>query len=110
MNTELRRRMPEKPQVHERTIGKHLDGKLYALKLSRTLPDDRNRPDVIEDATNMLTGSCKRRVFIILSLSTNVDLISGKPELKDGLALESVHLSPSVRSKGTQHYSLLGGV
>jgi hypothetical protein len=40
--------MPEKPQVHERTIGKHLDRMLYSLKLSRILPADRNRPDVIE--------------------------------------------------------------
>ncbi|CAB4021077.1 Hypothetical predicted protein, partial [Paramuricea clavata] len=48
INTELRRRMPEKPQVHERTIGKHLDGMLYWLELSRILPADRNRPDVIE--------------------------------------------------------------
>ena len=48
INTELRRRLPEKPQVHERTIGKHLDGMLYSLKLSRILPADRNRPDVVE--------------------------------------------------------------
>jgi hypothetical protein len=40
--------LPEKAQVHERTIGKHLDGMLYSLKLSRILPADRNRPDVIE--------------------------------------------------------------
>ena len=48
INTELRRRLPEKPQVHERTIGKHLGGMLYSLKLSRILPADRNRPDVVE--------------------------------------------------------------
>ncbi len=48
INTELRRRLPEKPQVHERTIGKHLDGMVYSLKLSGILPADRNRPDVVE--------------------------------------------------------------
>ena len=48
MNTELRRRLPKKPEVHEKTLGKHLDGVLYSLKLTRVLPADRGRPDVIE--------------------------------------------------------------
>ncbi|CAB3996352.1 Cyclin-dependent kinase-like 2 [Paramuricea clavata] len=48
INTELQRRIPQKPQVHERTIGKHLDGMLYLLKLSQILPADHYRPDVIE--------------------------------------------------------------
>ena len=48
INTELRSRLPDKPHVHERTIGKHLDGIVYSLKLSRILPADRNRPDVVE--------------------------------------------------------------
>ena len=46
--TELRRRLPEKQQVYERAIGKHLDGMLYSLKLSRILPAHCNSPDVVE--------------------------------------------------------------
>ncbi len=46
--TELRRRLPEKQQVYERAIGKHLDGILYSLKLSRILPANCNSPDVVE--------------------------------------------------------------
>ena len=43
-----RSRLLEKPHVHQRAIGKHLDGMLYSLKLSRILPADRNRPDVVQ--------------------------------------------------------------
>ena len=46
--TELRRQLPEKQQVYERVIGKHLDGILYSLKLSRILPANCNSPDVVE--------------------------------------------------------------
>ena len=48
INAELRRRLPEKPDICERTVGNHLDGMLYSLKLAYRRPTERNRPDVIE--------------------------------------------------------------
>jgi len=47
INRELRRRLPAKPLVHDRTVGKALDGMLIRIKLARPLPADRNRLDVI---------------------------------------------------------------
>ena len=47
MNEELRRRLPGKPRIHDSTIGRTLEGMLFTLKLTRPLPADRNRPDVI---------------------------------------------------------------
>lgn len=47
INQELKRRLPRKPQIHDRTVGRALDGMLVSLKLTRRLPADRNRPDVI---------------------------------------------------------------
>ena len=47
-NRELRRRLPRKPQIHDRTVGRTLDGMLVSLKLARPLPVDKNRPDVIQ--------------------------------------------------------------
>ena len=47
INRELRRRLPAKPLVHDRTVGKALDGMLIRIKLARPLPADCNRPDVI---------------------------------------------------------------
>ena len=48
INTTLRERLPQKPHVHSRTIGKILDGMLYTVKLVRRCPAQRNRPDVIQ--------------------------------------------------------------
>ena len=48
INTTLRERLPQKPHVYSRTIGKILDGMLYTVKLVRRCPAERNRPDVIQ--------------------------------------------------------------
>ena len=48
INRELRRRLPRKPQRHDRTVGRALDGMLVSLKLARPLPIHRNRQDVIQ--------------------------------------------------------------
>jgi len=47
INRELRRRLPTEPLVHDRTVGKALDGMLIHIKLARPLPADYNRLDVI---------------------------------------------------------------
>ena len=48
INEELRRRLPAKPFVCNRTIGKTLDGMLISVKMARAVPADRNRPDVLQ--------------------------------------------------------------
>ena len=48
VNEELRRRLPAKPLVCDRTIGKTMDGMLISLKMAKAVPAARNRPDVIE--------------------------------------------------------------
>ena len=48
INQELRQRLPAKPQIHDRTVARTLGGMLFRVKLSRPLPAERNRPDVIE--------------------------------------------------------------
>ena len=47
INSELRRRLPAKPEIHDRTVSRTLDGMLFQVKLVRPLPADRNRPDVL---------------------------------------------------------------
>ena len=47
INSELRRRLPAKPEIHDRTVSRTLDGMLFRMKLVRPLPADRNRPDVL---------------------------------------------------------------
>ena len=47
INQELRQRLPRKPTVHDGTLVRALDGMLWHVKLTRSLPY-RNRPDVIQ--------------------------------------------------------------
>ena len=48
INGELRRRLPHKPEIHESTVARTLNGMLFTLKLVRIVPTERNRADVIE--------------------------------------------------------------
>ena len=48
INRELRRRLPHKPEIHESTVARTLNGMLFTLKLVRIVPTERNRADVIE--------------------------------------------------------------
>ena len=48
INAELRRRLPIKPHVHDRTVARTLDGMFCRIKLARPIPAERNRPDVIQ--------------------------------------------------------------
>ena len=59
INQELRRRLPRKPSIHDRTVARTLDGMLFHLKIARRQPAERNRPDVIQkrhDYANWLMG------------------------------------------------------
>ena len=48
INQGLRQRLPRKPAIHDRTVARTLEGMLYRVKLAKPLPDDRNRPDVLQ--------------------------------------------------------------
>ena len=48
INRELRRRLPNKPYIHDRTVARNLDGMLFRVKVVRPLPAERNRPDVLK--------------------------------------------------------------
>ena len=43
---ELRRRLPAKPLIHDRTVARNLRGMLFPVKLVRPVLADRNRRDV----------------------------------------------------------------
>ena len=55
INHELRRRLPVKPEIHDRTVSRTLDGMLFRVKLARPLPADRNRPDVLNKRVHYAT-------------------------------------------------------
>ena len=55
INRELRRRLPVKPEIHDRTVARTLDRMLFRVKLARLLPADRNRPDVLNKRADYAT-------------------------------------------------------
>ena len=78
INEELRRRLPAKPLVCDRTIGKAMDRMLISVKMARTVPAARNRPDVIE------------RSSTTASSLMNVATTSGQREVMEGRELGNV--------------------
>ena len=48
INGELRRRLPAKLLIHDRTVARNLKGMLFRVKLVRPVPADRNRRDVLQ--------------------------------------------------------------
>ena len=48
INQALRRCLPRKPRIHDRTVARTLDGMLFHFKIARRQPEERNRPDVIQ--------------------------------------------------------------
>ena len=55
INHDLRRMLPVKPEIHDRTVSMTLNGMLFRVKLARPLPADRNRPDVLEKRVDYAT-------------------------------------------------------
>ena len=55
VNSELRRRLPLKLQIHDRTVARTLEGMLFRVKLARPLPAERNRPDVMNKRVDYAT-------------------------------------------------------
>ena len=49
MNERLRQELPEKPQIHIKTLANALDGPAYTLKQPRDVPAERNQADVINE-------------------------------------------------------------
>ena len=68
INSELRRRLPLKPEIHDGTVARTLDGMLFGVKLARPLCADRNRPDVlnkrVDYATLFMNIECKIRSIV----------------------------------------------
>ena len=48
INQELRRRLPRKPRIHDRTVARTLDGMLFRFKIARRQPAEQNHPNVIQ--------------------------------------------------------------
>ena len=81
INRELRRRLPAKPIIHDRTVARTLDEMLFKVKLARPLPADKTgtgQMSWIEDG-NMQTGSWITQCHATPCSLMNVVTTSGRP-------------------------------
>ena len=56
INSELRKRLPLKPEIHDGTMARTLDGMLFGVKPARSLPAKRNGPDVLKKRVDYTTS------------------------------------------------------
>ena len=57
INGELRRRLPAKPLIDDRTVARNLEGMLCRVKLVRPVPVDRTDVMFCKEGKNMEIGS-----------------------------------------------------
>ena len=85
INEELRRRLPEKPEISLKTMSDCLEGIAYTLKLSRNVPSDRNKMDVEADWQNYTNWLMSEEV--VYSLKVFVDEFGVNIHTKQALAV-----------------------
>ena len=61
--SELRRRLPLKFEIHDRTMVRTLDGMLFGVKLARPLPSDRRSHGKARQGERAYRQVCGRRVI-----------------------------------------------
>ena len=68
INSELRHRLPQKPNIYDNTIAAALNGRLITLKLLRDVPAQRNSPEVKSARKDMagwlLSNATTEKVYI----------------------------------------------
>ena len=98
INRELGRRLPVKPEIHDRTVSRTLDGMLFRVKLARPLPADRNRPDVlnkrVDYATWFMNYAVVRHCVLVDECGYKIWTARSHGRARQG---ERERLSPSLR-------------
>ena len=98
INHELRRRLPVKPEIHDPTVPKTLDGMLFRVKLVRPIPADRNRPDVlnkrVDYATWFMNYAVVRHCVLVDECGYNIWTARSHGRARQG---ERERLSPSLQ-------------
>ena len=101
INGELRRVLPAKPLIHDRTVARNLEGMLFRVKLVWPVPADRNRRGVLQRRQEygkwfMNHAIMSHYVFIdVMSAATT----SGLPEITGGRGRVSVHIDKYAASE-----------
>ena len=81
----MRRRLPARTLIHDRTIARNLEGMLLRVKLVRPVPADRNRRDILQRRQEYRNWFMNHAIMHHCAVT-----ISGLPEITGGRGRVSV--------------------
>ena len=84
INGELKRRLPAKRLIHDRTVGRNLGRMLFRVKLVRPILADRTDMMFCKEGKKMETGSAIMPLCATMLLSMSAVTTSGLPEITGG--------------------------
>ena len=84
INGELKRRLPAKRLIHDRTVARNLEGMLFRVKLVRPVVADRTDMMFSKEGKKMATGSSIMPLCATMFLPMSVVTTSGLPEIMGG--------------------------
>ena len=99
INGELKRRLPAKRLIHDRTVGRNLERMLFRVKLVRPVRADRTDTMFCKEGKKMETGSLIMPLCATMLLSMSAVTTSGLPEITGGRGRVCMHIDKCVTSK-----------
>ena len=99
INGELKRRVPAKRLIHDRTVGLNLERMLFHVKLVQSVLADRTDMMFCKEGKKMETGSSIMPLCATMLLSMSAITTSGLPEITGGRGRVCVHIDKCATSE-----------
>ena len=97
-NEELKRRLPAKRLIHDRTVAPNLERMLFRVKLVRPVLADRTDIMFCKEGKKKETGSSIMLLWATMFLSMRAVTTSGLPEITGGRGRVCVHIDKCATS------------
>ena len=99
INGELKRRLPAKGLIHDRTVAPNLERMLFCVKLVRPVLADRTDITFCKQGKKKETGSSIMLLCATMFLSKSAVTTSGLPEITGGRGRVCVHIDKCATSE-----------
>ena len=99
INGELKRRLPSKCLIYDRTVARNLERMLFRVKLVRPVLADRSDMMFCKEGKKMETSSSIMALCATMFLSMSAVITSGLPEITGGRGRVWVHIDKCATSE-----------
>ena len=99
INGDLKRRLPPKRLIYDRTVARNLERMLFGVKLVRPVLADRTDMMFRKEGMKMETGSSIMPLCATMFLSMSAVTTSGLPEITRGRGRVCVHIDKCATSE-----------